>query len=75
MVVRFLKDYRSRVWMCRYGANVVANVEQPELLREVLAGGFAEPVTLPSTQDAPVVIAKAPVVEMSVKPSRAKGKS
>jgi hypothetical protein len=62
MVVRFLKDYRSRVWMCRYGANVVA-------------GGFAEPVTLPSTQDAPVVIAKAPVVEMSVKPSRAKGKS
>jgi hypothetical protein len=42
MRLTFLKDYRSRAWMCRYPAGAVVDIDHPEVLRDVLEGGFAE---------------------------------
>lgn len=54
MKLRFLKDYRSRQWMCRFGAGAEVEVDRPEVLAEVLAEGFAVPVDAPPvTEDAP----------------------
>ncbi len=46
MTVLFLKDYRSRAWMCRYAQGQLVTIEQPDVLREVIDGGFAAPVDL-----------------------------
>lgn len=48
MVVRFIKDYRSRAWMCRYAAGAVVDIDRPEVLVEAVEGGFAEAVVEPA---------------------------
>jgi hypothetical protein len=57
MTVLFLKDYRSRAWMCRYAQGQLVTIDRPEVLREVIEGGFAAPVDL----SAPVADEPAPV--------------
>jgi hypothetical protein len=62
MVLVFLKDYRSRAWMCRYHAGAVVEVVNEAVLDECLADGYAVPVVDESTAEiAPVVAPEGPV--------------
>lgn len=70
MRIRFRRDYRSRVWMCRYPAGAVVDVDRAEVVNEALDGGYAEPVDLaPLVADDAVTVTTEPKPEPDPVPS------